>query len=108
MAKRRSLGECSDGCKIRRPEAKGTYMCTLPLVLFEVLDHLKLPETLISHFLFCEEQERDDLMLKTFSSQVSWTTALRQIVVNCYKYHGRDDLLPAFNEDDEKTQVRRV
>lgn len=47
-------------------------------------------------------------MLKSFSFQVSWTTALRQIVVNCYKYHGRDDLLPAFNEDDEKTQVRRV
>ncbi|XP_045585548.1 DNA-binding protein P3A2 isoform X2 [Procambarus clarkii] len=37
--------------------------------------------------------------------KVSWTTALRQIVVNCYKYHGRDDLLPAFNEEDEKNQV---
>lgn len=40
------------------------------------------------------------------SLQVSWTTALRQIVVNCYKYHGRDDLLPAFNEEEEKTQVQ--
>ncbi|KAK8728633.1 hypothetical protein OTU49_009062 [Cherax quadricarinatus] len=37
--------------------------------------------------------------------KVSWTTALRQIVVNCYKYHGRDDLLPAFNEEEEKHQV---
>ncbi|XP_071521907.1 DNA-binding protein Ewg isoform X3 [Panulirus ornatus] len=37
--------------------------------------------------------------------KVSWTTALRQIVVNCYKYHGRDDLLPAFNEEEEKSQV---
>jgi nuclear respiratory factor 1 len=24
---------------------------------------------------------------------------LRQIVINCYKYHGREDLLPAFSED---------
>ena len=33
--------------------------------------------------------------------QVSWTHALRQIVINCYRYHGRDDLLPAFSDDDE-------
>jgi len=32
---------------------------------------------------------------------VSWTHALRQIVINCYRYHGRDDLLPAFSEDDD-------
>nr|SVE73432.1 EOG090X02DX [Daphnia atkinsoni] len=31
--------------------------------------------------------------------RVSWTHALRQIVINCYKYHGREDLLPAFSED---------
>lgn len=24
---------------------------------------------------------------------------MRQIVINCYKYHGREDLLPAFSED---------
>lgn len=34
--------------------------------------------------------------------QISWTHALRKIVVNCYKFHGREDLLPAFTEDDEK------
>ncbi|KOB75863.1 putative DNA-binding protein Ewg [Operophtera brumata] len=33
---------------------------------------------------------------------MSWTHALRQIVVNCYKFHGREDLLPAFNEDEDK------
>ncbi|CAG0896198.1 unnamed protein product [Cyprideis torosa] len=33
--------------------------------------------------------------------KVSWTHALRQIVLNCYKYHGRDDLLPAFNEYED-------
>lgn len=33
---------------------------------------------------------------------MSWTHALRQIVINCYKYHGREDLLPAFTEDDDK------
>ena len=32
--------------------------------------------------------------------KVSWTHALRQIVINCYKYHGREDLLPVFNEED--------
>ncbi|KYQ59374.1 DNA-binding protein Ewg [Trachymyrmex zeteki] len=37
--------------------------------------------------------------------QISWTHALRQIVINCYKYHGREDLLPAFNEDDEKSNT---
>ncbi|XP_050710544.1 DNA-binding protein Ewg-like isoform X3 [Eriocheir sinensis] len=36
---------------------------------------------------------------------VSWTTALRQIVINCYKFHGRDDLLPVFNEEEDKSQV---
>ncbi|XP_077497245.1 nuclear respiratory factor 1-like isoform X5 [Amblyomma americanum] len=34
--------------------------------------------------------------------QVSWTHALRQIVINCYRFHGREDLLPAFEEDDKE------
>nr|CAD7394506.1 unnamed protein product [Timema cristinae] len=34
--------------------------------------------------------------------QISWTHALRQIVINCYKYHGREDLLPAFSDDEDK------
>lgn len=37
-----------------------------------------------------------------FVKQISWTHALRKIVINCYKYHGREDLLPAFSEEDEK------
>lgn len=37
--------------------------------------------------------------------QISWTHALRQIVINCYKYHGREDLLPAFSEEDEKANL---
>lgn len=37
--------------------------------------------------------------------QVSWTHALRQIVINCYTYHGREDLLPAFSEEDEKANA---
>ncbi|KAF2364949.1 Nuclear respiratory factor 1 NLS/DNA-binding dimerization domain [Trinorchestia longiramus] len=36
--------------------------------------------------------------------KISWTTALRQVVINCYKYHGRDDLLPAFIEEEDKGQ----
>nr|XP_020671061.1 nuclear respiratory factor 1 isoform X2 [Pogona vitticeps] len=34
--------------------------------------------------------------------QVSWTQALRTIVKNCYKQHGREDLLYAF--EDQQTQ----
>lgn len=30
---------------------------------------------------------------------------MRQIVINCYKFHGREDLLPAFNDDDDKSNV---
>lgn len=37
---------------------------------------------------------------------MSWTHALRQIVINCYKYHGREDLLPAFTEDDDDKHTR--
>ncbi|XP_023317733.1 DNA-binding protein Ewg isoform X2 [Trichogramma pretiosum] len=37
--------------------------------------------------------------------QISWTHALRQIVINCYKYHGREDLLPAFSEEDDKSNI---
>ena len=27
---------------------------------------------------------------------------MRKIVINCYKYHGREDLLPTFADDDDK------
>ena len=30
---------------------------------------------------------------------------MRQIVINCYKYHGREDLLPAFSEEDEQVAM---
>lgn len=26
-------------------------------------------------------------------------------MINCYKFHGREDLLPAFNEEDEKANA---
>lgn len=39
---------------------------------------------------------------------MSWTHALRQIVINCYKYHGREDLLPAFTDDDDKGPVTQT
>ncbi|NXS52891.1 NRF1 factor, partial [Brachypteracias leptosomus] len=38
----------------------------------------------------------------SFCWQVSWTQALRTIVKNCYKQHGREDLLYAF--EDQQTQ----
>lgn len=37
---------------------------------------------------------------------MSWTHALRQIVINCYKYHGREDLLPAFSEEATEESPR--
>merc|ERR1719350_1272745 len=40
------------------------------------------------------------------SKQISWTHALREIVINCYKYHGRDDLLPKFSEEEDLKRVQ--
>lgn len=39
--------------------------------------------------------------------RISWTRALRQIIVNCYKYHGREDLLAQFEKgkDDTREEV---
>ncbi|XP_074600353.1 DNA-binding protein P3A2-like isoform X3 [Brevipalpus obovatus] len=45
---------------------------------------------------------RSDARSEEEKQKVSWTHALRQIVINCYKYHCREDLLPQFNEDDDK------
>merc|ERR1719195_1310863 len=42
------------------------------------------------------------------SKQISWTHALREIVINCYKYHGRDDLLPKFSEEEDLKRVQQV
>ncbi|OTF80002.1 DNA-binding protein erect wing-like protein, partial [Euroglyphus maynei] len=48
---------------------------------------------------------RSDARNDEEKQKVSWTHALRQIVINCYKYHCREDLLPAFTEDDEKNSA---
>ncbi|KAJ2947980.1 hypothetical protein O0L34_g9772 [Tuta absoluta] len=45
---------------------------------------------------------RMDARTEDEKQKMSWTHALRQIVINCYKYHGREDLLPAFTDDDDK------
>lgn len=44
---------------------------------------------------------RSDVRSEEDKQKVSWTHALRQIVINCYRFHGREDLLPAFEEDDK-------
>jgi len=49
---------------------------------------------------------RSDVRTEEDKQRVSWTHALRQIVINCYKYHGREDLLPVFSEEDEKDKVK--
>lgn len=48
---------------------------------------------------------RMDARTEDEKQKISWTHALRQIVINCYKFHGREDLLPAFNEEDDKSNV---
>ncbi|XP_045446448.1 DNA-binding protein P3A2 [Melitaea cinxia] len=51
---------------------------------------------------------RMDARSEDEKQKMSWTHALRQIVINCYKYHGREDLLPAFTEeDDEKANAQQ-
>ncbi|MEQ2195900.1 GTPase regulator Nrf1, partial [Xenoophorus captivus] len=46
----------------------------------------------------------EDIPWANVRSDVSWTQALRTIVKNCYKQHGREDLLYAF-EDHQVTTV---
>lgn len=40
--------------------------------------------------------------------QVSWTEALRAIVKNCYKHHGREDLLHVFSEDHSGPSTHHI
>ncbi|KAJ8670400.1 hypothetical protein QAD02_001659 [Eretmocerus hayati] len=48
---------------------------------------------------------RMDARSEDEKQKISWTHALRQIVINCYKFHGREDLLPAFSEEDDKSTI---
>lgn len=43
---------------------------------------------------------RSDVRTEEQKKKVSWTHALRTIVCNCYRHHGRDDLLPDFHDHD--------
>ncbi|KAJ8301622.1 hypothetical protein KUTeg_020609 [Tegillarca granosa] len=43
---------------------------------------------------------RSDARTDEDKKRVSWTEALRTIVKNCYKHHGREDLLHVFNDDN--------
>ncbi|KAL5277538.1 NRF1 family protein [Megaselia abdita] len=48
---------------------------------------------------------RMDARTEEDKQKISWTHALRKIVVNCYKYHGREDLLPTFSDDEDKNSI---
>lgn len=48
---------------------------------------------------------RSDARSEDDKLKISWTHALRQIVSNCYEYHGRQDLLPTSSEDDDKNKT---
>lgn len=42
---------------------------------------------------------RCDMRTDEQKKQMSWTDVLRNIVLSCYNYHGRQDLLPSFKDD---------
>ncbi|VDH98992.1 DNA-binding protein P3A2-like [Mytilus galloprovincialis] len=46
---------------------------------------------------------RSDARTDEDKKRVSWTEALRTIVKNCYKHHGRDDLLHVFQDDNQSS-----
>ncbi|KFW82566.1 Nuclear respiratory factor 1, partial [Manacus vitellinus] len=56
------------------------------------------------HFKFQRNPPPPDSALSPSCWKVSWTQALRTIVKNCYKQHGREDLLYAF-EDQQTPQT---
>ena len=64
-----------------------------------------MPETKRTSKRFDLRSARLLLIFDNSFKQVSWTHALRQIVINCYKFHGREDLLPAFSEDEDKNSA---
>ncbi|XP_026887155.2 nuclear respiratory factor 1 isoform X1 [Electrophorus electricus] len=47
---------------------------------------------------------RSDVRTEDQKQRVSWTQALRTIVKNCYKQHGREDLLYAFEDQQVNPQ----
>ena len=40
---------------------------------------------------------RSDVRNEMDKQKISWTNALRKVVRNCYRYHGREELLDAFS-----------
>ncbi|XP_042551901.1 nuclear respiratory factor 1 isoform X3 [Dipodomys merriami] len=48
---------------------------------------------------------RSDVRTEEQKQRVSWTQALRTIVKNCYRQHGREDLLYAFEDQQTQTQA---
>lgn len=48
---------------------------------------------------------RSDARSEDEKLKISWTHALRQIVSNCYEYHGRQDLLPTSSDEEDKNKT---
>lgn len=51
---------------------------------------------------------RSDARTEEEKRKVSWTEALRAIVKNCYKHHGREDLLHVFSEDHSGPSTHHI
>lgn len=50
---------------------------------------------------------RSDVRTEQEKKAVSWTEALRSIVRNCYRHHGREDLLHIFGDDGSLTSEQQ-
>ena len=52
---------------------------------------------------------RSDVRGLEEKQNLSWTNALRSVVRNCYRYHGREELLDAFSHTgDQQPQQQQV
>ncbi|XP_022296908.1 nuclear respiratory factor 1-like isoform X2 [Crassostrea virginica] len=51
---------------------------------------------------------RSDVRTTEQKKKVSWTEALRTIVNNCYRHHGREDLLHVFENAEQKTMLQTI
>lgn len=47
---------------------------------------------------------RSDVRNEMDKQKISWTNALRKVVRNCYRYHGREELLDAFASADNQME----
>ena len=48
---------------------------------------------------------RSDVRSELEKQKISWTNALRKVVRNCYRFHGREELLDAFSSVEQHLET---